>query len=748
MTPPPSPQSRTLLGNLTQAVQTIQAKVDFSKLALKPDARVPELWVQDAGAEKAQVYPLLGDRYLIGRSSKSCDIVIRNPIVSQIHASLERDRRHKTPFVIKDENSTNGVFRGKQRVKGRTLHHKDVLTFGPPELEAAVRVQYVDPPPWYIQAARYTLYGAGSLTALLLLAIGVEWQRFSVRPLPASTQGPVVVVARDGETPLRRRRDEVHREIKRLSEFSPYIAKAVLASEDSRYYWHLGIDPLGILRASVVNILGGGIREGGSTLTQQLARNLLRDYVGREDSAGRKFREAVVALKLETVYSKDFLLRTYLNRVYLGSGTAGFEDAAQFYFAKSATELTLSEAATLVGILPAPNSFNPIQDYNTAIEYRDRVINRMAAQGMINNDEATRARRSRIEVSPAALEELQSTKAPYFYTYVFEELEALLGKQLAAEGNFIVETGLDLGMQAKAETAVANTVNTEGGSYNFSQGALVSLDFTSGQIHALVGGVDYNRSQFNRATQAERQPGSTFKIFTYTTAIAQGLSPGNVFSCAPVEWQNQAFAGCRSGAGSMDMYTGVALSENAIALRVAREMGLENVIGMARRMGIESDLAPVPGLVLGQSETTLLEMAGAFAVVANRGMRTPPRAISRILDAGDCDNPKDFQSCRVIYERQKEASAQVLDADVADTMTTLFRGVVQSGTGRSAGIGLDEAGKTGTTNDNRDLWFIGYVPSKNLLTGIWLGNDDNKPTSGSSGLAAQLWGNYMKQVVQ
>jgi len=750
MTPPQSPQPRTLLGNITQAVQTIQAKVDFSKLALKSNARVPELWVQDAGAEKAQVYPLLGDRYLLGRSSKSCDIVVRNPIVSQIHASLERDRQHKTPFVIKDENSTNGTFRGQQRLKARTLHHKDVLTLGPPELEAAVRVQYIDPPPWYIQAARYALYGTGGLTAALLLWVGVEWQRFSVRPFPASTQGPVVVLARDGETPLRRRRDQVHREFKRLSEFSPYVAKAVLASEDSRYYWHLGVDPLGILRAAVVNTIGGRIREGGSTLTQQLARNLLRDYVGTEDSLGRKFREAVVALKLETFYSKDFLLRTYLNRVYLGSDTSGFEDAAQFYFGKSAADLTLSEAATLAGILPAPNSFNPIQDYDTAIQYRDRVINRMAAQGMVSNDEATRARRSRIEISPAAVEELQSTVAPYFYSYVLQELETLLGTQLAREGNFIVQTGLDLGMQTKAEAVVKNAVSRAGAAYNFSQGALTTLNFQSGQIHALVGGIDYNQSQFNRATQAKRQPGSTFKLFTYTAALDQGISPGRTYSCAPVEWQGQAFRGCRSGGGGMDMYTGVAFSENPIALRVAREVGLEKVIQMARRMGIESNLNPVPGLVLGQSETTLLEMAGAFAIVANEGIRTQPRAIQKIFDAGDCTNPKDAQSCRVIYDQAQDGKTglRVLSPEVAQTMDRLLRGVVRSGTGRSAALGLGEAGKTGTTDDNRDLWFIGYVPSRHLLTGIWLGNDDNTPTSGSSGQAAQLWGNYMKQVVQ
>ncbi|MEK0196094.1 transglycosylase domain-containing protein, partial [Microcoleus anatoxicus] len=214
--------------------------------------------------------------------------------------------------------------------------------------------------------------------------------------------------------------NNAHLELKKLPDFSPYLAKAVMASEDSRYYWHLGVDPIGVLRALLTNFRGGGIREGGSTLTQQLARSLFRDYVGTQDSAGRKFREAVVALKLESYYSKDELLLTYLNRVFLGIDLYGFEDAARFYFGKSAKDLTLSESATLAGILPAPNSFNPIQNYQLAVQYRDRVIERMRAMGTISQEEADRARRSRIEINPKAREFLQSTIAPYFYSYVFD----------------------------------------------------------------------------------------------------------------------------------------------------------------------------------------------------------------------------------------------------------------------------------------------------------------------------------------
>jgi membrane peptidoglycan carboxypeptidase len=741
---PPQPP-KTLITQLTQAVQTIQAKVNFKALALKPNARVPELWVQDAGAAKAEVYPLLGDRYLLGRSSKSCDIVVRNPVVSQIHLSLERYGRRQRSFLIKDENSTNGIYRGKRRLNSLVLRHGDVLTIGPPELAASVRVQYHDPPPWYILAIRYGLYGVGGLTALVVLLIGIEWTKVPVRPMPTFDKGPMVVQADNG-TPLRQPRTTVHRELKRLSEFSPYLPKALIASEDSRFYWHFGVDPYGILRAVLINFRGGEIRQGASTLTQQIARSLFPEYVGREDSAARKLREAVVALKLETFYSKDELLKTYLNRIYLGVEAQGFEDAAQFYFDKPAKDLTLSEAATLVAILPAPNNYNPIQDYNTALKLRNRVITRMRGMGMISEEEASRARRSRIDVSAKASEYLASTKAPYFYSYVFEELRYLLGEELAQEGNFIVETSLDLQTQAKAEAELRSFVSSQGASLGFSQGAMVTLNSSNNEIVALVGGLDYQKSQFNRVTQAKRQPGSTFKLFDYTAALVEGIPPGKTYSCAPA----YGLRGCERTGGGADMFTGFALSENVIAVRVAMDARLDNVVDTARRLGIRSELKQVPRLAIGQSEVKVLEITGSYGAIANGGVWNRPHAIKRILDSGDCKDNNDPQTCRVIYsfDQDGERGVRAVSPEVASTMNTMLRGVVQNGTGRSASIGLgEEAGKTGTTDRNVDLWFIGFIPSRQLVTGIWLGNDDNSPTSGSSGQAAQLWSKYMRQVV-
>ncbi|BAZ00370.1 FHA modulated glycosyl transferase/transpeptidase [Tolypothrix tenuis PCC 7101] len=751
--PPQKPQ--TILGQLTQAVHTIQARVDFSKLALKPNAKVPELLVQDAGSDKAEVYPLLGDRYVLGRSSKSCDIVIRNPVVSQIHLSLSRDSTQRTPvFVIKDENSTNGIYRGKRRISSLELRHGDIFTLGPPELAASVRLQYIDPPAWYVKAATWTAYGVGGVSALVALAIGVEWLKFSVRPLPTATRAPVIVYARDGATPLREPRTTSHVDMKRLEDFGPYLPKAVIASEDSRYYWHVGVDPLGILRAVLINSRSGDVQQGASTVTQQVARSLFRDYVGRQDSLGRKLREAVVALKLETFYSKDEILLTYLNRVFLGGDTSGFEDAAKYYFEKSAKDLTLAEAATLVGILPGPNAFDFCGDGQNklqAAEYRNRVIKRMVEMGQIKTEDANRARRSTVQVSPKVCEQQAKTLSPYFYNYVYQELEQILGEGAAKEGNYIIETQLDLGIQAQAEASLRNSVNNSGASFGFSQGAMVTLDSSTGGILAMVGGTDYKKSQFNRAVQAKRQPGSTFKIFAYTAAIQQGISPYRSYSCAPLTWQGFTYKPCRAGAGaSLDIATGLALSENPIALRVAREIGLNKVVAMAQRLGVKSPLDPVPGLVLGQSVVDVLEMTGAFGAIGNRGVWNRPHAISRILDSSDCRDRKDLKTCRVIYsfDQDPDANRRVLSDDVADQMTTLMRGVVTRGTGRSAALGLGEAGKTGTTDKNVDLWFIGFIPSRRLVTGIWLGNDNNSPTSGSSAQAAQLWGNYMGRIVK
>ncbi len=746
------PPKKTLLAQLTQAIG--RTKVNFTRLALKPNARVPKLLVQDADAPQPDIFPLLGEKYVLGRSSQSCDIVVRNEVVSQVHLSLKRDRQQGSTFLLKDEGSTNGIYRGKKRIDRIALRNGDTFTLGPPELKAAVKITYLDPPPVYLRVLRYGLYGTGSLLSLLILAILAESGKIHVNPLP-DANGPVMVYADDLAEPLRPPKVGAHRDLANLTDFSPYLPKALIASEDSRFYWHIGIDPWGVGRAVIVGRQKGKLTQGASTLTQQVARSLFRSYVGSEDNLPRKMREAVVALKLEATYSKDKILLTYLNRVFLGDDAHGFEDAAQHYLGKSARDLSLPEAAMLVGILPGPNIFNPcVEDKQgrkgmKAIERRNLVLTRMLETGMINPAEARAARRSMLNYRLEACAPSSNTKAPYLYGYVFQELQEILGTETAKEGNFAIETGLNLKMQAKAEAALRQSIDSAGNNYHFAQGGIITLDSTTGIVKAMVGGVDYQKSQFNRATDAQRQPGSTFKLFGYAAAIESGISPGKTYSCDPLTWGGRNFPSCGHGAsGSADMYTGFALSENVTALRVAKEIGLPNVLETAQKMGIKSKLDQVPAVILGQSVVNMLEITGAYGAVADRGIWHKPRVIKRVYDTSNCDL-QHIRTCRIMYDYTKDSqSRRVLRTGTADTLTRMMRGVITNGTGKNAAVGLGEVGKTGTTNDNVDLWFIGFIPDRKVITGVWLGNDDNSPTQGSSAQAAQLWGNYMGSMFQ
>jgi membrane peptidoglycan carboxypeptidase len=742
------PPKKTLLAQLTQALG--RTKVNFTRLALKPNARVPKLAVQDADAPEPDTFPLLGEKYVLGRSSQSCDIVVRNEVVSQVHLSLTRDRKRGTTFLLKDEGSTNGIYRGKKRVDRIILRNGDKFTLGPPELKAAVKIVYLDPPPLYLKVLRYGLYGTSSILSLLLLVILAESTKIDVDPLP-DANGPVLVYSEDLTEPLRPAKAGSHKDLANLSDFSPHLPKALIASEDSRFYWHFGVDPWGVGRALVVGRQKGKLTQGASTLTQQVARSLFRSYVGSEDNFARKAREAVVALKLEATYSKDKLLLTYLNRVFLGDDAYGFEDAAQHYFGKSASQVTLSEAAMLVGILPGPNIYNPcVADKQgrkgmIALERRNLVLNRMVETGAITSAEAREARRSTLNYRQEACAPITSTKAPYLYSQVFQELQEILGTETAKEGNFAIETGLDLKLQTKAETTLRQSIANAGRTYRFSQGGLISMDSSTGLIKAMVGGLDYSKSQFNRAVDAKRQPGSTFKLFAFAAALEGGISPGKSYSCDPLSWGGRLFPTCNHGAtGAADMYTGMALSENVIALRIGRDIGLPKVLATAQKMGVKSQLDEVPAVILGQSVVSMSEMTGAYGAVASGGIWHKPHIIKRVYDTSNC-NLKQLKTCRVMYDRAKDAPSgqRVLSAGNANALTTMMRGVITNGTGKDAAIGLGEVGKTGTTDESVDLWFIGFIPTKQVVTSVWLGNDDNSATKGSSAQAAKVWGDYM-----
>ncbi len=739
---PPKSKLMTQIHQLTQVVNGV--------LKINPKERVPRLEVRRSQKDKPEIYDLVGDRYILGRNTSKCDIVIQTPLVSQVHAQLLRDRTQKKAlFILQDQDSTNGIYRQKQRLKSVPLRHKMKITLGPPELAEAATICYLDPPPWYIRTVQYAGIGAGAIAGMIVLAIGIELSRVpDLKPLPVTQQGPVEVLGGDGIKRLDPTDIANHTEYGTFAEFGQFIPKAVIASEDTSFYWNIGVDPVGVVRAIVTNVRSRGERlEGASTITQQLARNLLgKTYVGTEDSAGRKWREAAAAIKLNFTYNKEEILRLYLNRAYTGNGVYGFKDAAKLYFGKEASELNLSESATLVGLLPSPETINPFKNKNLAIEYRDRILNRMAELGMITDKDAERARRSVLILNEAAKTKLQGSVAPYYYSYVFEELQDILGDNFAKEGNLIVETNLDLAMQKTSDEALRDAVNRDGANYGFSQGAIVTLNASDGSLLAMTGGVDYKASQFNRAAQALRQPGSTFKLFSYAAAVDRGVSPSTTFSCSGLS----GVSGCHNGgSGAIDMYRGFALSENVVAVRVAEAAGFDNVVKMARTLGITTKLEATSNMVLGGNEVKILEMAGAYATVVNEGKYTKPHAIKRILDSADCQNPKDRKTCRVIFDASVYLKPrQAIDSGVASTMVDMMRGVVQYGTGRSAAIPQGTVvGKTGTTDEGRDLWFIGAVPRRNLVTAVWLGNDEGV-TNGSSAVAAQVWGDYMRQAIR
>jgi membrane peptidoglycan carboxypeptidase len=465
--------------------------------------------------------------------------------------------------------------------------------------------------------------------------------------------------------------------------------------------------------------------------------------VGQGETLERKWRELLVALQLEARFSKRDLLLSYLNRVYLGSGW-GFEDASRHYYGKSASRLNLPEAALLVGLLPSPNGYDPCFDPGAALEARNRVLNKMVDNGKIGADRGRAARRSPIQLSPQACKASpQGSSTPFYSDQVRRDLERLVGREVAMEGNFLIDTQLNRGLQELLERQLRQRLSNSAG-LKLSEGAAVVLDYRTGGILAIAGGRDYRQSQFNRASMALRQPGSTFKLFTYLTALERGLRPSDTVSCAPLGWGGQQYSS--NCGGSLSLSSAFARSSNTAALRLARRVGLESVVRKARDLGISSPLAAVPGLALGQSEVTLLELTGAYGAVANDGVWHPPTTIRQLTDAESCRG-LDPASCR----RQAAASQvksnpgrRVIAEATAKSMQGLLRAVVRNGTGQAAYLGGEEGGKTGTTNNGRDLLFIGYEPRRHWVLGIWLGNDDNSASLGSSALAAALWSDILR----
>lgn len=683
-----------------------------------------------SGADGEQRKLLQPGAYRIGRDP-GAEICLPAAGVSQQHALLECVAGQ---WILSDQQSTNGLWWRGRRIQQLLLCDGDRIQLAPGEAGGTAQLRFAQPSqrPW--QRLRHWGSAAVALVAIggaALLVLG----RLQV-PVAAGlggSRGPLLLF--DGANrPLMAAESSQHREQRSLGGYPAELISALLASEDNRFWRHPGVDPIGTARALLTNLSGGRVLEGGSTLTQQLARSLHPEQVGRGETLGRKWRELLVALQLEAIHSKRDLLLAYLNRVYLGVGW-GFDDAARHYFARPAASLSLEEAALLVGLLPSPNGFDPCTNPQAALSSRNRVLLKMVEAGRLSGERARRARRQPLQLAPQACgsgAQQGAQPMPFYTDQVKRDLEALLGADVASEGNFLVSTYLDPLLQQVVQRRLNGLLRSKTGP---QQGAVVVIDARHGGILAIAGGRDYSQSQYNRASMALRQPGSTFKLFPYLAALELGLQPMDRVSCGPLEWGGQLFKS--SCGGSLSLQQALASSSNTAALRLARRVGLDRVVDIARRLGITTPLEPVPGLALGQAEVRLVELTGAYAAVANQGVWHPPTTIRQLTD-GETQRGSSSQAQRL------RPGQRVLSEAHARQMQAMLREVVRTGTGRAARVGGEEGGKTGTTNNGRDLLFIGYEPSRHWVMGIWLGNDDNSPTGASSALAAELWSEIIR----
>jgi penicillin-binding protein 1A len=510
------------------------------------------------------------------------------------------------------------------------------------------------------------------------------------------------------------------------------VVKAFVAAEDRRFYQHNGVDYQSIVRAVGSNLLARDLVEGGSTITQQVARII---YLNQDLNLGRKVQEAFLAQRIERTLSKDQVMEKYLNLVYLGSGAYGVADAAWVYFSKTVDQLTLPEIATIAGLPPAPSDYSPLVNLQSARQRRDIVLERMQEEGYITETEVEQARVQPLTLKPSAPKKLYS-ETPYFTSYVQQQLPKLLSKEQLEAGGLTIETSLNPKWQKAAEKAVQDAVKNIGPAEGFKQAALVAVDPRNGEIRAMVGGTDFTNSQFNRATQAQRQPGSSFKPILYTTAIATGISPYASYLDAPLTvdgYKPQNYG--RKYSGWITLRDALTSSINLVSVRLLIEVGFDPVIKLGRNLGIQSKLLPTYSLALGASEVNLLELTNAYATLAAKGLHRESHGIRRILD----------RKGNVIYTTDVKAKRAVDETTVA-IVTWMMQNVVNSGTGRAAQIGRPVAGKTGTSEEARDLWFIGFVPQ--MAAGVWLGNDDNSPTWSYSSTAAEVWHNFMTIVVK
>lgn len=532
---------------------------------------------------------------------------------------------------------------------------------------------------------------------------------------------------------------EANREVVPLDKISPELKRAVLAIEDSHFYLHQGINPNSVGRALKANWEKGNVVEGGSTITMQLVKNL---FLSRKRTMSRKIAEAVLAIRLEQIFKKDQILEMYLNQVYWGHNNYGVQTASESYFNKKAADLNLAEAAMLAGMIQAPEDYSLFGNYKLAKQRQAQVLGRMRELGWITEQE--RAAAVKQEIKRGQLTSWQTSELPYITEAVVAELNERFGRDAVLKGGMRIQTTIDYKFQRMAEQKVNRWHRRlQGyGLYN-NQIALVSVDPRTHFVKAMVGGVSYDKSQFNRAIQSRRQPGSAFKPFVYYAAFATGkYSPYSTVYDTPVSYRDgggyyspRNYGGGYSGA--MSIRQALMVSANVPAVKLGRAVGLDKVIEICRTIGFKSPIEPVISLPLGAIGVTPLEMAGGYATFASNGWYSPPTVIVRVTDS----------SGNVLLDNTPKRRL-VLDPWATASLTSVLQGVVTGGTGKNAQIGRPAAGKTGTTSSEKDVWFVGYVPQ--LSTAVWIGKDNNRSLGGgvTGGVyAAPIWRDFMSSAM-
>ena len=537
---------------------------------------------------------------------------------------------------------------------------------------------------------------------------------------------------------------EENRVVVPLSKISPWLTKSVIAVEDERFYSHRGIDLVGIGRAFFANLLEGGrISQGGSTITQQTARSI---FLSRERTLTRKIAEIILALQMEQRFNKDEILEKYLNNVYWGHNAYGAEAAARIYFGKSASQLDLSEASLMAGIIEGPELFSPYRHPKMSRARQRVVLNRLLSNHLINPVQARAALSQKFEFPKERLIRF-SRLGPYFKSYVMTKLRENYTEDQIYNGGIKVYTTMDPRMQLAAETIITDFVTREGIKYHFSQAVLVAIDPRSGYIKALVGGADFGKTQFNRVIQAKRQPGSSFKPFIYTAGLMDHFSPDDIMDDEEIsfnvprtlwnptgKWEPKNFS--KEYMGRVTLRTAIALSLNIPTIKLLEAVGVQKVIDLAHKMGIKSELQPNLALALGVSEVTPLEITSAFGVLANGGIRVEPTAITKLED----------HNGNLLYKNDIKEE-RIIDENISAVMVEMMKGVLARGTGFRGKINRPSAAKTGTTENFKDAWFIGFTPQ--LVVGVWVGNDDNKPMKGIAEVAVcpRIWKAFMEQAL-